>query len=237
MKFIQLISSSLGNAYIVESETGYRLLIECGASWKKMLKLLDFKLDNVRACLVSHEHKDHSEAISEAISNGMDVWASKETFRATCVELGPNCHTLRKYSIAKISPEFKVLPFSLYHDCPGALGFVVHCDNETMLFAPDTKLIKTRFGCSFSIIALECSWDEDILKKRVENKDINETLAKRLLESHMSKQTAMSYIDNFCDLSNCREIHILHLSKNNIDAEKTRLEFEEKFFVKTVICK
>lgn len=128
------------------------------------------------------------------------------------------------------------MPFALQHDADEPLGFVIHCDGEDLLFAPDTMLIKARFGCAFSIIAIECSYDKEILKTRVETGDINEALAKRLLTSHQERQVAMDYISKFCNLSKCREIQLLHLSNDNIDKEKTRKEFQNKFFVKVVIC-
>jgi hypothetical protein len=60
-------------------------------------------------------------------------------------------------------------------------------------------------------------------------------LAKRLLTSHMEKQNAMNYLQEFCDLSKCRQIHLLHCSGDNMDKEKVRIEFEKKFFIETKV--
>ena len=61
---------------------------------------------------------------------------------------------------------------------------------------------------------------------------IEETLAKRLLTSHFEQANAMRYIEEFCDISKCRELHLLHLSQENIDKEQARKEFADKFLIK-----
>jgi hypothetical protein len=64
---------------------------------------------------------------------------------------------------------------------------------------------------------------------------INETLANRLLASHLEKSEAMKYIEQFCNIKKCVELHLLHLSADNLDKEKTRKEFESKFHITTII--
>ena len=71
MKLKVLASGSKGNCYILESPTG-SLLIEAGIHWKEILKGLDYDISKVVACLISHEHKDHSKAVIEVMSAGID---------------------------------------------------------------------------------------------------------------------------------------------------------------------
>lgn len=54
-KLITLGSGSSGNAYILECENE-SLLLECGISWDKILKGLNYKLLNVVGVCVSHAH-------------------------------------------------------------------------------------------------------------------------------------------------------------------------------------
>ena len=54
MAILNVINSgSGGNAYILESN-GEKLLIELGVSWKDILKSLNYKINSVAGCLVSH---------------------------------------------------------------------------------------------------------------------------------------------------------------------------------------
>ena len=74
MSVLKVLSSgSKGNCYllITPNET---LIIEAGIRYKDILKGLDFKLDKVVGCLVSHEHKDHSKSIEYLIKNGIDIF-------------------------------------------------------------------------------------------------------------------------------------------------------------------
>ena len=48
-----LCSSSEGNCYILES-SNEKLIIELGMSWSEVLKGLNYKIDDVAGCLVSH---------------------------------------------------------------------------------------------------------------------------------------------------------------------------------------
>ena len=166
---------------------------------------------------------------------GIDVYANEHTF---------GHHGLSKHRRAKVVADksfvrlgaFHVRCFELHHDVP-TLGFGIRetATNEYLLFAIDTSHITQRFKCAFSIIMLEVSYDKEILQERVDTKDIDEALAKRLLTSHMEKQNALRYLTEHCDLSKCREIHLLHMSDGNIDREETRKEFEDKLFIDTII--
>ena len=55
MKIDSLASSSHGNCYII-SDNDTTILLECGVSYKKLLKLTGFEISRFAACLVSHSH-------------------------------------------------------------------------------------------------------------------------------------------------------------------------------------
>lgn len=46
-------SGSSGNGYVLESN-GEKLLIELGVAWKDILKSLNYKIEDVAGCIVSH---------------------------------------------------------------------------------------------------------------------------------------------------------------------------------------
>jgi phosphoribosyl 1,2-cyclic phosphodiesterase len=225
---------------MVTAANGKRLMIECGVAWKKIQKALNYDLGGIEACLLSHEHKDHSKAVIDVMSAGVDVYTSAGTL--TSLGITEDCPQYRRAKIIANKtliklPSFQVFVFDVHHDAEEPLGFIIReiAINEFMLFATDTSHIEQRFAYPFSIIAIECSYDVEILNHGVETGDINETLAKRLLTSHLEKSQAMRYIGEFCNLTKCQEIHLLHLGKDNIDKEQTRIDFEKKFFIKTVI--
>lgn len=238
VKFEQLYSSSSGNLYMVTARNGNRLMIECGVVWSKLLEALEYRLEKIEACFVSHEHQDHCKAAFNVTKAGIDVYASAGTVEAIRIADSRRVEVVEDETLIRL-PSFDVLCFDVNHDAAEPLGFVVREveTKEFLLFATDTSHIEQRFKWPFSIVAIECSYDAEILTHRVDTGDVNEALAKRLLTSHMAKDNAMRYLDEFCDLSQCREIHLLHMSGDNLGGkEQTRAEFEARFFIETKIA-
>lgn len=234
MKFIQYYSGSAGNLYVVVANNGRRLIIDPGVTWKKLQRALAYDLSNIDGALCSHEHNDHSKAARDVLRAGIGVYASRGTLEAVGISDHRKAHSFDDCN-RLIVKGFDVMCFEAHHDAAEPLLYVIRSGDECLLFATDTSHIKQRFNIPFSIIAIECSYDIGILQGRVESRDINQTLAERLLTSHQEKQTAMKYLVNYCDLSRCREIHLLHLSNDNIDKEQAKKDFESKFFIETKV--
>lgn len=236
MKFTQYYSSSSGNLYMVEANNGKRLMIECGVTWSEIQKALNYDLSNIVACLVSHEHKDHSKAMKDVIEAGIDVYASYGTFNSMDMDKYRRAKIIAYKTLVRLA-DFDILAIEVHHDAQGPLGYVVRekATGEYLLFATDTSHISQRFNLAFSIVAIECSYDKEVLQKRVDTQTINETLAKRLLTSHLEKQNTIKYLADYCDLSKCTEINLLHLSGDNIDKEQARKDVEDRFFITTRI--
>ncbi|KKN77255.1 hypothetical protein LCGC14_0362330 [marine sediment metagenome] len=240
MKFEQLFSSSKGNAHVVTANNGKRLLIECGVTWPLLQKALNYDLTSIEGCLLTHEHKDHSKAVQDVMKAGIDVHASYGTFEALDIaKKTKGSQSLRIHRRAVLVVEnviykigsFEVTAFNSHHDARQPFLFTIRNKKERMLFATDTSHIKQKFKTAFDIIAIECSYNEPYLRNRVEKGTINEQLAKRLLESHMSESNCLSYLQTYCNLDKCREIHLLHLSADNINKERIKREFEKKLFI------
>lgn len=204
MIFEALASSSSGNAYIV-SDGETRILLECGLSHKKLLKLSGFALTDFKACLVSHEHKDHSKCVNDLISRGMEVFMSAGTAEALDVEAVSVVESMKQISVGS----FDVIPFETYHDAAEPLGFALRSrvDGEILAFATDTVNLRYRFP-GVNILCIEANYDKAILE-RCER--MPEKVKKRIANSHMEIDVLCDYLKDL-DLSHCREIHLLHLS-------------------------
>lgn len=236
MQFHQHYSGSLANLYTVDNSHGQRLIVDPGVTWKKIQKALDYRLDDVACALATHGHQDHCKAVNDVINAGIPMYMSKGTLRE--IKSKSELHRRRVKCIMqgsyKLPGGFEIHAFNVKHNTSEPLGFLIRHNDEHMLFAIDTANIKYSFKFPFSIIAIECSYDRDILQDRVDNKTIDEGLAKRLLTAHMAKSNCMRYISDFCNLDNLRQIHLLHMSEQNIDKEATVKEFQDKFMVDVV---
>lgn len=205
MRFEALASSSAGNAYIVDDgET--RVLLECGISHKKLLKLSGFALKDFKACFVSHEHKDHAKAVEDLIRRGMDVYMSEGTAEALGLDVGITAvESMEQINVGSLD----IVPFATFHDAKEPLGFLIksRVDGEVLAFATDTVNLRYRFP-GLNVLCIEANYDKGILA-RCER--MPEKVKKRITNSHMEIDVLCDYLKSL-DLSRCREIHLLHLS-------------------------
>ena len=231
MIFKQHYSSSKGNLCTLESGDR-RIIIECGVTWKRLQKALDYNISNVDLCLVTHEHLDHCKSWLNVEKARIPVYSSEGTRSIWGCDYDDR-YVLRSLEDRHIG-KWSFFAFNTHHDCLEPQGYVISDGKEMMLFAIDTCMIIEKFAVPFDIIAIECSYDKDILLKRVEYGDMDEQRANRLLQSHMEKQATLSYLQDHCNLKKCREIHLLHMSSENLDKQKTVKEYEEALMIKVV---
>ncbi|EGT1437249.1 MBL fold metallo-hydrolase, partial [Listeria monocytogenes] len=72
---------------------------------------------------------------------------------------------------------------------------------------------------------IECNYSADILEENVINKVIHQVQKKRVLQSHFSLENVKEFL-NANDLSQLREIHLLHISERNGDPERFKKEIQ-----------
>lgn len=161
MRFEALASSSSGNAYIV-SDRDTRILLECGISHKQLQKLSGFSLSEIRACLVSHEHKDHAKSVEALIKDGMEVYMSQGTAEALQAEAVTVIEHMEQFNVGS----FDVVPFTTFHDAKEPLGFLIksRADGDVLAFATDTVNLRYRFP-GVNILAIEANYDKAILER------------------------------------------------------------------------
>lgn len=219
-----LASGSSGNCYKV-SDGKTSLLLECGIPFKEIQKRLNFKLYEIDACLVTHEHLDHAKSVMEILKSGIDVCMSGGTaklfehdfFKVTTVK------TLEQFKIGT----FEILPFDVEHDAADPLGFILYSTvtGERLLFATDTYYIKYR-SKNLSYIMIECNYAIDILKANFEAGKLPAALKNRLMQSHFELANVKKFLQAN-DLSKVKEIYLLHLSSGNSDEARFKREIQE----------
>lgn len=222
MAILSVISSgSQGNAYILESN-GEKLLLELGVAWKDILKSLNYKIDDVCGCVVSHKHSDHanSDTIRKVIQYGVSVYSCEETRlvdkRIINIKKG------RKTSMGG----FKIQPIPLKHSCE-CYGYLIETpDNQKIVFATDCCEFLYKIK-NVNHWLIECNWSEEIL---IDNMCNNEEMRSRH-EHHLElNDTIFALKENFS--SSMNTIVLLHLSNGNSNEEmfKSRISKELGFF-------
>lgn len=207
MKITTIASSSKGNAYLI-SDSRTTILIECGISFKELKKRTNFVVPSgIDACLVTHEHQDHSKALVDLLNNSVDCYALPEVFKAKGVYRHHRAHNIFEGNIITVGT-FNFMPLKMNHDVP-CLGFYIYSTfmNESLLFATDTYLIK-EVPKDVNYIMIEANYDIDLVEDNAQRK--------RLIKSHMSIETAVDYLKSI-DLKSVKKIYLMHLSSRHSD--------------------
>lgn len=223
-------SSSSGNCYVLETPTG-SLLLDCGLPYKDIQKALKFDFSGVCGCLVTHEHQDHCKAVSELTKAGIDCYMSMGTWKA--IEEDESCYpSLHRIKFIGNKDcffigDFTIVSFDIEHDANEPLGFLIQYNptGEKLLFATDTFYLKQCFN-GLHYILIECNYIKDTVKDNIESGNIPEKMYIRLLKSHMSLETCKKFLQTQ-DLSQCRNIVLIHLSDSNSDSERMTEEVQK----------
>ena len=225
-------SSSNGNLYGI-SDGNTTIMLECGVDFKTIQTSFEFKLSEVAACIITHEHKDHSKSW-EKIAKYMPVYMLKETAEAL---------EAKGYNIKHYTPreafnlgDFSITPLTANHDAP-CCSFSIYNTNtrERVLFATDTALLEEYpFNVSYALI--ECNYQLDIINEEVDRGRLNNVGRNRIIRSHMGLDTTVKILKSL-NPATLKEIYIIHLSARHIDKAHAKKVIEEAVGKPVVIAK
>lgn len=234
-------TGSSGNCYKVEIGRA-TLLLECGLPFKVIQKKLGFKLSDIDACLVTHEHMDHAKAVKDLMRAGVDCYMTKGT--ADALELkGHRLKTYRPFEKARYySEELKdviILPFEAVHDVAEPVSFYIKTfskteKTESMVFVTDTAYLKYQLP-KCDVLMIECNYVKSTLDENVEQGKININLRNRIVKNHLSLETLVEALQA-ADLKRLKKIYLLHLSDSNSDEELIKRTIQEITGVEVVIA-
>lgn len=227
MKLTVIGSRSDGNAYVLQN-AGEALLLEAGLPFKKTLEALDYRIDKVVGCLVSHEHQDHANHVAEYLDNGIRVLASQGTTKGMIERWIPEklMHapevlpynedgTFAQFALGG----FTVVPFDTIHSTEEPTGFYIHhAEIGTMMFATDTCYLPRPFA-GLNNLMIEANYDSEILEERYLAGKITERRFNHTLQGHMCIDTTIEAL-RANDLSRVNNIILLHLSEDNADPKR-----------------
>lgn len=210
-------SNSKGNCYILEAEhTTESLLIECGVRWDKMKQGLNFKLNRVAGCLLTHEHGDHAKSYDDLLKAGIKVVSSYGTHKA----LGGVSHhraCVITHGQTIYIGGFTVKAFNVKHDCAQPFGYLIHHEEcGSVLFITDSYYVPYTFP-NINNIIVEANYSKEIIDRKRSSGYLPQFLNDRIIASHMSLETCKDLL-RANDLSQVNNIVLIHLSDGTSDA-------------------
>ena len=208
MRLKCLGSSSAGNCYLLTSNSGETLILDCGIPIKEIKKGLNWNIMGIQGAVCTHCHIDHSLSLAELRNIGIDVFYPS---------VDPNVGVVNFGNFRVQSFDLTTLDGRWTHtnadgsECPCCGFLITHKEMGRMLYITDTNLIKWRFK-NINHILLGVNYDKDLID--------NEDSAKvnHVYRGHMSIDTACDFVktNNSKDLQN---VIMCHLSKNNADKD------------------
>lgn len=201
-------SGSTGNCYLLTSESGETLILDCGIPIKEIKKGLNWNIMGIQGAVCTHWHKDHSLSVEELRSMGIDVFYPSFDLNIGAVNYGS--FRVQSFDLTTLDGRWTHTNAD-GSECP-CYGFLItHKEMGRMIYATDTELIKWKFK-GINHILLGVNYDKDLID--------NEDSAKvnHVYRGHMSIDTACDFVktNNSKDLQN---VIMCHLSKNNADKD------------------
>lgn len=169
MKLTILASGSKANAAILEAN-GTRLLIDAGLSASQLnfrLGLADMRPHDITACLLTHEHSDHSAGLKFCEKFNIPVYSNVLTAMAIAVKE----HSGRAWRSFDTGDGFyindiHVETFSVPHDAADPCGFIFTSDESALGFVTDlgnvNESVLNRLQRVSSLL-IEANYDEGVL--------------------------------------------------------------------------
>lgn len=238
MEIEVLGTGSSGNCYKVKIGKA-TLLLECGLPYKVIQKKLNFKVSEIDACLVTHEHMDHAKAVKDLMKAGIDCYMTKGTAEA----LGVSGHRLKafdtwgecKYKTTYVK-DLLIQPFEAVHDVAEPVSFYIeNRDNkESLVFVTDSAYLKYIIP-DCDCLMIECNYVKSVLDEKDKQGEIEVSLRNRIVKNHMSLETLVEAL-KAADLSRTKRIYVLHLSDLNSDEEIIKRTIQERTGIEVVVC-
>lgn len=210
------------------------LVLDAGASFKKLSKTINFNTQNIKGVLITHEHADHSKYINDYLKNGLDVYINENTKDVLNLDNHYRLHIFNNYEPFIIS-SFKILAYTSVHDAVDPVGFLIQNGAYRVLYATDTQYIKYKFD-NITHALIECNYSQELLEQSVIEERVLPVVANRIRKTHMSLETSIKYL-NAINQTALEEIVLIHLSKDNAKGNLFKEKFMKAFGVKVTIAK
>jgi phosphoribosyl 1,2-cyclic phosphodiesterase len=229
LEILCLGSGSSGNCYLL-GKAGEYIMVECGLPFKTIVSKLtdyDVTLDQIKAVVVSHAHKDHSESLTNFQNLDIPVFA-------------PYLYQ-HQHGPCYLTEWMRVVEFPVEHDVP-CFGFVfLTKDKESVLFLTDTRYIESKyFKYKYTYIMVECNHIrkqlEVIMDRALKEGNAQKVFKfKRQASYHLSLAGVKKMLKGM-DLSETKAIFLMHLSKECCNDAIIKAEVEAKFHKRTLVC-
>lgn len=207
MKLTCLGSSSAGNCYLLQADSGETLILDCGIPIKEIKKGLNWNIKGVVGVLCTHKHLDHSKSLNDFKSMGIPIYAPYLKIDYMSMNMGG--FTVKPFDLTTIDGNWTHTNAD-GTTCP-IFGFLItHKEIGRMLYITDCELIKWKFK-DINHILLGVNYDKDLVD--TDNPKVN-----HVFRGHLSIDTACDFV-KANDSDSLQNVIMCHLSSENADKD------------------
>jgi len=159
--------------------------------------------------------------------SGVNVFLTKGTLDALGLDQYSGNYNLVEYHTEYTIGSFIVYPFKTHHDAAQSAGYILYSKKlqEKLLFVTDTNYLDYLFF-GLNYIMIEANYSQALLDENVQCGYLNKILADRISCNHMELEDTKQYLLE-TNLKDVKEIHLLHLSRNNAEPDVFVQEVQE----------
>lgn len=207
MKLKCIATGSTGNCYILTSDSGETLILDCGISIKEIKKGLNWDITGVVGAICTHSHQDHSKSVKELTNMGIPVYAPY--INSNPMMIGSWFWRIQAFDLTTVDGRWTHTNADRT-ECP-CYGFLItHHEMGKLLYITDTELIKWRFK-DINHILLGVNYDKDLV-------DTDNPKANHVFRGHLSIDTACDFV-KANDSDSLQNVIMCHLSSENADKD------------------
>lgn len=207
MKLTCLGSSSAGNCYLLQADSGETLILDCGIPIKEIKKGLNWNVKDVMGVLCTHKHLDHSKSLNDFKAMGIPIYAPYLKIDYMSMNMGG--FTVKPFDLTTIDGKWTHTDAN-GEPCP-IFGFLItHKEMGRMLYITDCEVVKWKFR-DINHILLGVNYDKDLV-------DTDNPKANHVFRGHLSIDTACDFVKaNYSD--SLQNVIMCHLSNENADKD------------------
>lgn len=208
MKLKCIATGSTGNCYLLTSDSGETLILDCGIPIKEIKKGLDWNVKDVVGVLCTHKHLDHSKSVKDFEAMGIPVFAPYISEKP--MKIGNGDFRVQAFELTTIDGNWTHTDAN-GEPCP-IYGFLItHKEMGRMLYITDCELVKWKFK-GINHIFLGVNYDKDLIDRD------NTGKANHVFRGHLSIDTACDFVKaNYSD--SLQNVIMCHLSSENSDRD------------------
>jgi len=208
MKLTCLGSSSAGNCYLLQADSGETLILDCGIPIKEIKKGLNWNVKDVVGVLCTHKHLDHSKSVKDFETMGIPICKPYETLLMSQF-LANSYFTVRVFDLTTVDGRWTHTDAN-GEPCP-IFGFLItHTEMGKMLYITDCEVIKWKFK-DINHILLGVNYDKDLV-------DTDNPKANHVFRGHLSIDTACDFV-KANDSDSLQNVIMCHLSSENANKD------------------